>query len=90
VKGKQEPVRVFELRHRGAPAAEELPLLAGYARALGLYRAQRFAEARVEFDSLLMRFPGDGPAALMLGRCDRLVSTPKAGRWDGVFSMEHK
>jgi len=90
VKGKTEPVRLFELRGRGAPASEDLPLLTGYARGLSLYRAQKFAEARLEFESLRVRFPEDGPAALMLQRCDRLRSTPGEGRWDGVFTMDHK
>jgi len=90
VKGKTEPVRLFELRGRGSPSTEELPLLSGYARGLALYRAKRFAEARLEFESLLARFPEDGPCALMLNRCDRLRSTLKEDRWDGVFSMDHK
>ncbi len=90
VKGKNEPVRLFELRGRRAPAAEELPLLTGYARGLSLYRAQQFAEARLEFESLRVRFPGDGPTALLLQRCDRLRSTPRDGPWDGVFIMDHK
>src|SRR5215813_5146447 len=90
VKGKNEPVRLFELRGRGAPADEDLPLLTGYARGLELYRAQKFAEARLEFESLRVRFPADGPTELMLERCDRLRSTARDARWDGVYIMDHK
>jgi adenylate cyclase len=90
VKGKEEPVRLFELRRRGPAVTEELPLLEGYAQALALYRAGKIAEARLGFDSLLHRFEGDGPCALMLTRCGRMLETPPAEGWDGVFRMAHK
>jgi adenylate cyclase len=90
VKGKLEPVRIFELRRRGPPLTEELPLLSGYGEGLALYRQGRFAEARLQFESLLERFPGDGPSLLLRTRCDRMSSRPKNDAWDGVFSMEHK
>jgi adenylate cyclase len=90
VKGKEEPVRLFELRRRGPPSTEELPLLDGYARGLALYRAGKIAEARLQFESLLQRFAGDGPSALLLARCDRMLEEPPAPGWDGVFRMEHK
>ncbi len=90
VKGRLEPVRIFELRRRGPPPTEELPLLSGYAQGLALYREGQFAEARLQFESLLERFAGDGPSALLRARCDRLLATPKKERWEGVFSMDHK
>ena len=90
VQGKDEPVRIFELRGRGAPSTEELPLLNGYAQGLSLYRVGNFAEARLQFDSLLERFGRDGPSALMRSRCDRMLAQPPKKSWDGVFRMEHK
>jgi adenylate cyclase len=90
VKGKKEPVRLFELRSRGPARTEDLPLLEGYAEGLRLYRAQRFAEARLQFESLLARYPKDGPCALFLRRCDMMAESPPGENWDGVFKMEHK
>ena len=90
VKGKKEPVVLFELRGKGKPQAGELPLLEGYAEGLALYRAQRFSEARLQFESLLERFHNDGPCLLFLGRCDRMNAQPPGEGWDGVFKMEHK
>jgi adenylate cyclase len=90
VKGKEEAVILYELRRKGPPASEEIPLLSGYAEGLALYRAGKFAEARVQFDSLLQRFAGDGPSALMLARCVRMLEEPPAAEWGGVFRMEHK
>jgi adenylate cyclase len=88
--GKREPVRLFELRSRGPARTEELPLLEGYEEGLQLYRAQKFAEARLQFESLLARFPDDGPCALFLRRCDEMLESPPGEDWDGVFKMEHK
>src|SRR3989441_720615 len=68
VVGKQEPVRLFELRRRGTATTEEMPLLDGYARALALYRARQFAEARLLFESLLKRFAGESHSALEQAR----------------------
>ncbi|MGZ6143408.1 MAG: adenylate/guanylate cyclase domain-containing protein, partial [Myxococcales bacterium] len=90
VKGKKEPVRLFELRRRGLPTTEEQPLLDGYAEGLRLYRAQKFSEARLQFESLLERFAHDGPSTLFIRRCDMMLESPPGENWDGVFKMEHK
>jgi adenylate cyclase len=83
-------VRIFELRGRGPASTEELPLLSGYGEGLALYRAGKFAEARLQFQSLQERFGNDGPCALMLSRCSGLLARPPEKRWEGVFRMEHK
>ena len=43
-----------------------------------------------QFASLLQRFPGDGPSALFVRRCDTMLSAPPSAGWDGVFQMQHK
>ena len=90
VLGKKEPVRIFELRSRGPAQTEEIGLLTGYAEGLRLYRAGKFAEARVQFESLVARYPSDGPSALFVRRCDTMLSAPPDTSWDGVFQMAHK
>ena len=90
VKGKKEPVRLFELRGRGLAPDADKPLLDAYAEGLKLYRAQRFSEARLSFEQCLALHPGDGPATLFLGRCDEMASVPPGEGWDGVFKMMHK
>jgi len=90
VKGKKDPVRLFELRSRRAPPNEDLPLLEGYAEALAIYRAQRFSEAQMQFETLLERYPGDGPCTVMISRCADMRESLPGEDWDGVFKMEHK
>ena len=70
-----------------APDGVPVALLHRYARALALYREQRFA--RVEFESR-ERFVGDGPSRAFTARCGRMASPPPGEAWDGAFRMEHK
>jgi adenylate cyclase len=90
VKGKKEPVRLFELRGRGAAPHAHRPLLEHYARGLSLYREQRFATARLSFEECLQLHPEDGPALLFVARCDEMTAAPPGEGWDGVYSMTHK
>jgi adenylate cyclase len=89
VKGRKEPVRLFELRGRAQRSSDE-PLIEGYAEGLALYRSQKFSQARLAFEALLERFPGDGPSTLMVQRCIDMSEAPPGADWDGVFLMEHK
>jgi adenylate cyclase len=92
VQGRREPVRVLEL------AAREMdwPLdrregHALFAKALGLYRARRFAEARDLFLEALEQLGGrDGPAELFAGRSQRFAAAPPPDDWDGVYAMAGK
>jgi adenylate cyclase len=84
VKGKQQPVRVFELV--GVAGTPPPPHLARFAEGLALYRARRFVEARAAF----LASPEDGPSQRFAARCDALLATPPAEDWDGVFSLDSK
>jgi len=84
VKGRRNPVRVFELL---APAGMTVsPGVADFNEGLTLFRARRFAEARERF----LRNPGDGPSRHYLQRCDALITIPPPADWDGVFTLESK
>ncbi|WP_342376161.1 adenylate/guanylate cyclase domain-containing protein [Myxococcus stipitatus] len=84
VKGRQHPVRVFELV---GPAGTPLPAhLARFAQGLALYRARRFTEARAAFRAS----PDDVPSQRFAARCDSLEVTPPPEDWDGVFTLDSK
>jgi adenylate cyclase len=85
VKGKKEPVRLFELRSQ-TPSGADKPLLDDYAEGLRLYRAQKFAQAQLVFE----QHPADGPSKMMIARCLDMAAHPPGAEWDGVFKMEHK
>ncbi|MBS2022157.1 MAG: adenylate/guanylate cyclase domain-containing protein [Deltaproteobacteria bacterium] len=89
VKGKKEPVRLFELRHR-MPVPEEKDFLDAYADGLRLYRAQKFSEAKLSFERCLELHANDGASKEFLSRCDEMAANPPGEGWDGVTRMKHK
>ncbi|TQF17563.1 adenylate/guanylate cyclase domain-containing protein [Myxococcus llanfairpwllgwyngyllgogerychwyrndrobwllllantysiliogogogochensis] len=84
VKGKQQPVRVFELV--GVAGTSPAPHLVRFAEGLALYRARRFTEARAVF----LASPEDPPSQRFAARCDTLLVTPPPEDWDGVFTLDSK
>lgn len=89
VKGKQQPVTIYELLTEGDDV--RLRCLAdSFKAALDLYRASRFAEARQGFHSVLLDFPDDSPSRVFIDRCTRYLSDPPPDGWDGVYQMTSK
>jgi adenylate cyclase len=84
VYGRREGVRIFELIDLadGRPAAD----LAGYARALALYREAHFAEAAAALDGAA----SDGPSLWLAARCLTLAATPPAAGWTAVTHLDAK
>ncbi len=90
VKGKREPVRIFELLGVGQVGPEEAALLVDFAAALADYRTQKWDAAAEGFRRCLARRPDDGPSALYLERCATMKADPPGPGWDGVFTLTTK
>ena len=87
VKGKSEPVRVYELIAKKGDETTELGLkLKTFAEALAMYRERKFAEAKSKFESLT----GDAPAGVFVKRCEEFIKNPPAQDWDGVWNFDVK
>jgi hypothetical protein len=84
VKGKQRPVRVFELV--GPAGTPPPPHVTRFAQGLAHYRARRFAEARAAFAAS----PDDKPSQRFTERCEALLLAPPPDDWDGVFTLDNK
>ncbi|MBI4871577.1 MAG: adenylate/guanylate cyclase domain-containing protein [Candidatus Riflebacteria bacterium] len=91
VKGKTDPVRVFELlgRHGELDAARQ-ELRRTFEEGLSAYRARRWNDGIEVFKRCLGLFPGDRPSAVYLSRCERLATDPPAQDWDGVWRLSEK
>jgi adenylate cyclase len=90
VKGKRQPVRIFEIV---APASERdswMPMIDRFAAGIAAYRARQWDAAMAAFAAVLAEHPDDGPALLYTERCRALRAEPPAGEWDGVTVMELK
>jgi adenylate cyclase len=90
VKGKLQPVTIYELVALKNDAGQHEELLNEFARARASYLRREWLEAQTIFQSILDRWPEDGPARAYWKRCqDYLFEAPNEN-WDGVFVMTHK
>ncbi len=91
VKGKQHPVRIYELRGMGRlPAIEQELIIDVYTRGLTYYKEKRFYEALKEFRRILRYFPTDGPTRVYIQRCLNFMEMPPPENWDGVYEFTTK
>ena len=90
VKGKLEPVRIYELMD-DKPAAGDLTwIIETFDAGVGLFQKQQWGEARARFRSILARWPEDGPSKAYVEFCDDYEASPPGEGWDGVYVMKHK
>lgn len=92
VKGKKDPVKIFELIHPMILPQERLlrDLLGEFQMSRECYRAQDWKNARKHLDACLMIRPGDGPTKMYLERIDEMEKLPHIENWDGVHVFHHK
>ncbi len=89
VKGKSEPVPVFEILPAEVDPTRE-DVYHHYADGLAAYRARRFGEALALFDKALAADPTDGPSAEMRLRCEEFLRTPPPPEWRGEHVLTSK
>jgi adenylate cyclase len=88
VKGKTEPIVVFEAKgRRGEVDDTVLARLAEFERGLGLHDARDFAGALAVFRKLA---PADPPSRVYAERCEAYLVTPPPGDWQGEFALKTK
>jgi len=90
VKGKHEPVAIYELLDFGGDDGRYADLLAMFEGGLQAYRAQRWDFAVDLFDTILQVYPDDKPSKVFLTRCREFMQAPPEAGWDGVFLMKSK
>lgn len=90
VKGRREPVAVFEILGRGAERAQWMALLEPFDAGIAAYRARRWEAADEAFAAVLALRPEDGPAALYRDRCRAYRADPPGDDWDPVITSTSK
>ena len=87
VKGKSEPVELFELQNPCShPQFKEI--CRRYKAAYDHYHFARFDQALLLFRILVTEF-SDGPSGVMVLRCEEFLQNPPA-EWHGVWKMDAK
>lgn len=90
VKGKAQPVRIFELVAEKSVPAETQKLLESFQLGFEAYHKQDWDGAIAQFTEALNIKPSDEPSKLYLERCHEYKVTPPPADWDGVFTMTTK
>lgn len=95
VKGKLQPVRIFELlgtRQPGplAPNPEILAIVPDFETGFKLFHERRFDEAINAFTRALNLKPDDECTQLYIERCQVYLAEPPPDDWDGVSTMKTK
>ncbi len=90
VKGKTEPVRIYEILQttvRGTDKLYDIKNL--FEKGLALYRKQNWAESEKFFKECAQKY-NDMPSIVFLDRVFHFKNNPPAKDWDGVFKMDVK
>lgn len=91
VKGKKEPVVVFELLGRKGQVAEaKRRVVDRYLEGLTAYKQRDFETACTRFTEALALDPSDGPSRVYVERSTNYRHTPPPVDWDGVYEMTSK
>ena len=91
VKGKLEPVKIYELIARNERAPENLiRAIRHFEAGLLAYRARRWTDAGEKFDQARTLFGSDWPSQLYIQRCQDYQNSPPPEQWDGVYVMKTK
>ena len=91
VKGKSQPVRIYELVSASAGATrEQMELVRSYGEAYDLFRNGCWGEAAARFAALLGHTPADGPSAYYRKWCEALAENPPLTDDWNVIRMTEK
>ena len=91
VKGKEEPVNVFEPIGKTSELSEaQLKELESYHSAIELYRSQSWDDAETVFKHLLSQSPDTRIYQIYLERITENKQTSLPSNWDGTFRHTSK
>lgn len=90
VKGKNEPVRIFEILQKTSNVNEKIQSLqVQFEKGLTEYRKRNWKKAQGLFQKNVTDF-NDMPSQVYLDRIEHFQAKPPADDWDGVFRMTVK
>ncbi len=91
VKGKKEPVKIYELVGRaGEVDSDTLKRIEHFHQGIAAYRDRQWNAALEEFKQALSLYLEDIPAQLYIQRCRAYRITPPSENWDGAYTMTTK
>jgi adenylate cyclase len=92
VKGKSNPVRIYELIGRKTEEIDPIrsSSLEYFLKGLEIYRNRDWIHAYNFFQKALTLNSHDGPSQEFIRRCKKFIENPRPVDWDGVFELNEK
>ncbi len=92
VKGKNEPVKVYELLGTAEKGIsdEMRRVVELFDKGFNYYLQQNWDWAIKYFQQALAIKPDDGPSSRYIARCEQFKQNPPGDDWDGVYTMKTK
>lgn len=92
VKGKTQPVKVYELVGLKSEPLDEKKqqIIELYHQGRDYYLNRKFTKAMSQFGTILEDIEQDKAAALYLERCQQYLKNAPPDDWDGVYSLTEK
>jgi len=92
VKGKNTPVKIFEIisDKDNATDMKKIDTHEEYSKAIKLYQTKEFQKAENSFKEILSKNPNDKTSAFYLEKCVRLLKTGVDSDWSFVETMFEK
>lgn len=92
VKGKNEPVHVFEIIDSESDEVKEkkIALKSIFGQAIGAYYQKQFKQALQQFQQILTELPQDKAASFYLERCKYYLEQGIPHDWEGIEALAQK
>jgi adenylate cyclase len=91
VKGKAQPVKIFELlAEEKLTDSKQVEMLKWFGEGFGHYHQRSWQNGLTAFSKVLEIFPEDELSKLYIQRCQDYITEPPDSSWDGVFIMKTK
>ena len=91
VKGKDEPIRIYELLGIGKISKKERTwLIDAYSSGLEFYSTKKWYKCIRDMNQVLHYYPEDGPTKLYIRRCLEMIENPPEKDWKPVYRFDVK
>jgi adenylate cyclase len=91
VKGKTEPIIIYELLSRKGELPQKIyDMIDIYNQGIEFFASRHWKKAHKAFEDSLKIIPDDGPSKTYIKRCEDFMKKPPSQKWDGVFSLTSK
>jgi adenylate cyclase len=90
VKGKKQPIAIYELLGEGTPEETLARFLEFYRQGLASLRGRDFAQAQEALQAAFNLRPTDALCSHYLNWAEKFLETPPGPEWDGITTMVEK